>query len=31
MLGTGMMYGESPSFDDIIAGIREIEREANTW
>jgi hypothetical protein len=31
MLGAGMMYGESPSFDDIIAGIREIEREANTW
>ena len=31
MLGAGMMYGESPSFDDIIAGIREIERKANTW
>lgn len=30
MLGAGMMYGESPSFDDIIAGIREIEGEANT-
>ncbi len=31
MLGAGMMYGGSPSFDDIIAGIRKIEREANTW
>jgi hypothetical protein len=31
MLGAEMIYGESPSFDDIIAGIREIEREANTW
>ena len=31
MLGAGMMYGESPSFDDIIDGIREIEGEANTW
>lgn len=31
MLDAGMMYGRSPSFDDIIAGIREIEREANTW
>ena len=30
MLGAGMMYGESPSFDDIIDGIREIEGEANT-
>lgn len=31
MLGAGMIYGEPPSFDDIIAGIREIEREANIW
>ncbi len=31
MLDAGMMYGESPSFDNIIAGIREIEREANAW
>lgn len=31
MLGAGMMYGESPSFDDIVDGIREIEIEANTW
>jgi len=31
MLGAGMMYGDPPSFDDIIAGIREIEHEANTW
>jgi hypothetical protein len=31
MLGAGMIYGEPPSFDDIISGIREIEREINTW
>jgi predicted nucleotidyltransferase component of viral defense system len=31
MLGAGMMYGESPSFDDVIAGIREIERQVNAW
>lgn len=31
MLSAGMLYGESPSFDDIIDGIREIEGEANTW
>ena len=31
MLRAGMMYGEPPSFDDIIADIREIEREINTW
>ena len=31
MLGAGMMYGESPSFDDIIAGIREIEFVINRW
>ncbi len=31
MLGAGMIYGEPPSFDDIISGIREIEREVNIW
>lgn len=31
MLSAGMLYGESPSFDDILDGIREIEGEANTW
>ncbi len=31
MLGAGMIYGEPPSFDDIISGIREIEREINIW
>ena len=31
MLGTGMMFGKSPSFGDIINGIREIEGEANIW
>ena len=30
MLGAGMMYGDPPSFDDIIAGLREIERAVNT-
>ena len=31
MLGAGMMYGESPSFDNIITRIRDIEREVNSW
>ncbi len=31
MLQAGMMYGESPSFDDIMTDIREIERHINTW
>ena len=30
MLGAGMVYNDPPSFDDILAGIREIEREINT-
>lgn len=31
MLRAGMMYGDPPSFDDIIASLREIEHKANTW
>ena len=31
MLGAGMIYGEPPSFDEILTGIREIELRANTW
>ncbi|MCY3674297.1 MAG: nucleotidyl transferase AbiEii/AbiGii toxin family protein [Rhodobacteraceae bacterium] len=29
MLDNGMIYGDPPSFGDIIEGIRDIEREAN--
>jgi len=31
MLSAGMMYGESPSFDKIIADIREVEHAINDW
>ena len=31
MLGAGMLYGEAPSFDDIITRMCEIEREVNKW
>lgn len=31
MLQAGMMYDISPSFDDIMTDIREIERHINTW
>jgi hypothetical protein len=31
MLGAGMIYGDQPSFDEIITKISEIEQAINTW
>ena len=31
MVSIGMVYGNPPSFDDIIAGVGEIESAINTW
>ena len=31
MLSAGMLYGEPPSFDEIMIDIREVERAINDW
>jgi hypothetical protein len=31
MLSAGMLYGEPPSFDEIMVDIREVERVINDW